>query len=179
MMWRQLAAACAAAVSLAGCGATQVLSDVGPSRPTTTAGAATSRAATAMTTDTDRVARVVDGDTVELASGATVRMLGIDTPERGQCGYAAAADHLRDLVTGQSVILSGSAKKDRYGRLVRYVDVRMGAAVVDPGLALIETGLANARYDSRDGYGAHPREAVYVAADAATAHRCPALDGAS
>lgn len=31
----------------------------------------------------------------------------------------------------------------------------------------IELGLAIARYDSRDGYGAHPREVAYVAADVA------------
>jgi hypothetical protein len=50
---------------------------------------------------------------------------------------------------------------DRYGRLLRYVDVDG----LDTGQRLIETGLARARYDSRDGYGAHDREAAYVAAD--------------
>src|SRR5690349_14067023 len=39
------------------------------------------------------VTRVVDGDTVELGTGQTVRLVGIDTPERGQCGYDQATRH--------------------------------------------------------------------------------------
>ena len=59
---------------------------------------------------------------------------------------------------------------DKYGRLLRYVDVDG----VDVGQAMIEAGLATARYDSRDGYGRHDREDAYVAADAASAsYTCP------
>jgi len=36
---------------------------------------------------------------------------------------------------------------------------------VDAGRAMIESGLAIARYDSRDGYGEHTREADYIAVD--------------
>ncbi|KRE94025.1 hypothetical protein ASG76_11500 [Nocardioides sp. Soil774] len=32
------------------------------------------------------VAYVVDGDTIRLSSGTYVRLIGIDTPEVGQCG---------------------------------------------------------------------------------------------
>jgi hypothetical protein len=39
---------------------------------------------------------------------------------------------------------------------------------VDAGLRLIKQGYAVARYDSRDGYGAHTRETAYVRADAAS-----------
>jgi micrococcal nuclease len=53
---------------------------------------------------------------------------------------------------------------DRYGRLLRFVDV----GGIDAGLRLIEDGWAVARYDSRDGYGAHPREERYIAADLAS-----------
>jgi hypothetical protein len=35
-------------------------------------------------------------------------------------------------------------------------------------LAMIESGRAIARYDGRDGYGEHPRQAAYVAADEAS-----------
>jgi hypothetical protein len=38
----------------------------------------------------------------------------------------------------------------------------------DAGLQLIKSGLAIARYDSRDGYGFHPREPKYIAADEAS-----------
>jgi hypothetical protein len=49
---------------------------------------------------------------------------------------------------------------------------------IDAGLALIEEGLAVARYDSRDGYGAHPREDTYVEVDAATPTiTCPVSGG--
>jgi len=112
------------------------------------------------------VTRVIDGDTLELASGQDVRLVGIDTPEVGECGYDAATANLARLVEGERVRLSRSDEdRDRYGRLLRYVDI----GEVDAGLRLIKNGLAIARYDSRDGYGFHQREPVYVAAD--SAHR--------
>jgi endonuclease YncB( thermonuclease family) len=116
------------------------------------------------------VARVVDGDTLELGNGETVRLVGIDTPEVGQCGYDRASAALARLVLGQQVRLSRSGEdRDRYGRLLRYVDVGR----VDAGLRQISSGLAVARYDSRDGYGFHPRERRYVAADDASGtYRC-------
>lgn len=108
------------------------------------------------------VTRVVDGDTVELGNGETVRLVGIDAPEVGECGYERAADNLARLALGKPVRLGRSDEdRDRYDRLLRYVDV--GAQ--DAGLWLIKNGLAIARYDSRDGYGFHPRETLYVAED--------------
>ncbi len=108
------------------------------------------------------VTRVVDGDTLELGNGETVRMVGIDTPEVGECGFEQASANLSSLTLGKQVRLTRSDEdRDRYGRLLRYVD----AGEVDAGLRLIRNGLAIARYDSRDGYGYHPREPAYVAAD--------------
>jgi endonuclease YncB( thermonuclease family) len=116
------------------------------------------------------VARIVDGDTLELGNGETVRLVGIDTPEVGQCGYDRASAALSRLVLGKQVRLTRSDEdRDRYGRLLRYVDV----GAVDAGLRQIRSGLAIARYDSRDGYGFHPREPRYVAADKASRnYRC-------
>jgi hypothetical protein len=71
----------------------------------------------------------------------------------------------------QVLLVSAGPDKDdvdRYGRLLRYVE----AASVDVGFELIETGLAIARYDSRDGYGWHPRESAYIAADDSTPETC-------
>jgi endonuclease YncB( thermonuclease family) len=66
------------------------------------------------------------------------------------------------LVLGQAVrLLRPDEDRDRYGRLLRYVDI----GNQDAGLRLIKRGLAIARYDSRDGYGFHPREPRYIAAD--------------
>ena len=108
------------------------------------------------------VTRIVDGDTLELGTGQTVRLVGIDTPEVGECGYQVASDNLARLVLDKRVRLTVSDEDtDRYGRLLRYVDV----GTVDAGLRLIKNGVAIARYDSRDGYGYHPRQPAYIAAD--------------
>ncbi len=116
------------------------------------------------------VVEVIDGDTIDLGNGERVRLVGIDTPERGECGYEKAADALSALVLGRQVELVRSDEdRDRYDRLLRYVDVDG----VDAGLELVRRGLAVARYDSRDGYGFHPREPRYIAADRGSKSVCP------
>lgn len=108
------------------------------------------------------VVRVVDGDTIELGNGETVRLVGIDTPEVGECGFEESAARLGELVAGQAVTLAESDEdRDQYDRLLRYVDI----GAMDAGYRLIRDGLAIARYDSRDGYGRHPREDAYIEAD--------------
>jgi endonuclease YncB( thermonuclease family) len=112
------------------------------------------------------VTHVVDGDTVDISTGERVRIIGIDAPEVGQCGADVATARLTQLVLDHAVDLPAGARDDvdRYGRFLRYVDVDG----LDAGRTLIGEGLAIARYDSRDGYGGHPRQADYVALDAAT-----------
>ena len=116
-----------------------------------------------------RVAYVVDGDTIRLASGTYVRLIGIDTPERGRPFYQAAKRHLDRLVDGQVRLVNPASTDDHdgYGRLLRYV--RDGGR--DTGLAQIRTGYAHARYDSRDGYDWHPMQSTYRRADANTRNR--------
>jgi micrococcal nuclease len=136
---------------------------------------AEARAAGEAAATTWTVHHVVDGDTVDVRrpDGAEerVRVVGIDTPERGECGFGPATSAMVELVLGREVELVAGARddRDRYDRILRYVDVDG----TDAGLALIERGLAVARYDSRDGYGRHDREDAYVAVDAATPHVCP------
>jgi micrococcal nuclease len=115
------------------------------------------------------VTRVIDGDTVDVAGVGRIRIVGIDTPERGRCGYESATAATSVLALERVVTLTPGAADDtdRYGRLLRYVDTADG----DVGLRLIEDGWAIARYDSRDGYGRHDRESQYVAADAASPDR--------
>jgi hypothetical protein len=112
------------------------------------------------------VNRVVDGDTIVLTNGAKVRLIGMDAPETGECGYTAARNLLASYVVGKNLTLASGARddKDRYGRLLRYVNI----GSTDAGLKLIQAGRAIARYDSRDGYGRHDREATYIKADAAS-----------
>lgn len=122
--------------------------------------------------ETWRVTWVVDGDTLEAERGGQqerVRLIGIDTPERDQCGYSEARDALMAAVGDRSVeLISGATSDtDSYGRLLRYVELDGE----DVGLSLIEQGLAAARYDSRTGQP-HPREDAYRAADAASGDLC-------
>ena len=113
---------------------------------------------------------VVDGDTIRLDSGKYVRFIGIDTPEKGQCGYRKAKRRLDGWI-GSKARLSNPKSvqdKDKYDRLLRYVR----AAGRDTGLALIRKGLARARYDGRDGYDHHPRQKQYRRADRRSADVC-------
>ena len=115
------------------------------------------------------VTKIVDGDTVDVTKAGTtnrIRVIGIDTPEVGQCGYLEATANMKSLIGGKRVNVVPGARDDldRYGRYLRYLDVDG----TDAGLRQIQAGVAVARYDSRDGYGAHPRETSYVAADAAS-----------
>jgi|SRR6478735_3526736 len=116
---------------------------------------------------TVEVVRWVDGDTVETTAG-TVRLIGVDTPERGRCGYAKASDLARRLApVGSRVRLTNPASvvdTDAYGRLLRYVN----RGSVDVSLRQIKAGSV-ARYDSIDGYDRHPRQRAYRSAD--RAHR--------
>lgn len=74
------------------------------------------------------VTYVVDGDTVDvrLRGGGLerVRLIGIDTPERGRCDAARATSLAVRLALGRRVTLRGDATqatRDRYGRLLAYV----------------------------------------------------------
>lgn len=87
--------------------------------------------------------RVVDGDTIVVRIGGRaerVRFIGIDTPERDECFFREAAEHLRRLIGGHRSLrlVSDVSARDRYGRLLRYVhagDVFVNARMVGDGYA--------------------------------------------
>jgi len=71
----------------------------------------------------ERVTRVIDGDTFKTASRKhPVRLGGIDTPEKGQPGYAAAKDALSRLIGGKTVEIDTQAR-DSFGRSVANLKV--------------------------------------------------------
>lgn len=77
-----------------------------------------------------KVKKVIDGDTVELEDGRTVRFIGIDTPEtkhpsKGvECYGKEASEANRTLLEGKEVMLEKDVSEtDRYQRLLRYVYV--------------------------------------------------------
>ena len=87
------------------------------------------------------VARVVDGDTVELADGRRVRYIGMNTPERDQPYYKDASDTNRQLVNGKTVQLELDVEPiDKYGRTLGYVWVDGTMA----NLEIVRQGFANA-----------------------------------
>jgi endonuclease YncB( thermonuclease family) len=93
-------------------------------------------------------ARVIDGDTLAIG-GTTVRLHGIDAPERGQacdragqawdCG-AFAARVMADLIGGRPVTCDPPRDTDRHGRSV----ARCRAGGTDLGAAMVAAGAATA-----------------------------------
>mgnify|MGYP001581968862 CR=1 FL=1 len=108
-----------------------------------------------------RVKRVIDGDTVELENGQTVRYLGIDTPEtRRKEGekwiyspdaYAEEAKEFnRKMVEGKSLRLEFDVQRqDKYKRLLAYCFVDgefVNARLLEEGYALLYTSPPNVKY---------------------------------
>lgn len=97
-----------------------------------------------------RVLYAVDGDTIQTRVPSrgnrrlTVRLLGIDTPEKygtRECGSGAASDFTSRLLKGRRVKLTTDPtqdRRDRYGRLLAYVDRGGRSAQV----AILARGLA-------------------------------------
>ncbi len=68
------------------------------------------------------VKRVIDGDTIELQNGERVRLLGIDTPEKGQYLYKESTEWLESLIENRQVTLERDiTERDKYDRLLRHV----------------------------------------------------------
>lgn len=107
------------------------------------------------------VVRVVDGDTLDvvLPGGGEerVRILGINSPERGECLADGATAALQELVGGGQVdLVSDRSDRDRYGRLLRYVETDDG----DVGAALVRDGFAVVRVSEPDTARAAPLRAA-------------------
>ena len=76
------------------------------------------------------VRQVVDGDTLRLVDGRSIRLIGINTPELGRKGrsdepYAMQARRrlqaLVDASDGRVGLLPGEQRKDRYGRTLAHL----------------------------------------------------------
>jgi micrococcal nuclease len=104
-----------------------------------------------------RVARVVDGDTVKIKTGETLRYIGIDTPETKHpkkpvqyFGKEASAFN-KQLVDGKVILVEFDVtQRDKYGRLLGYVFLPDGtfvnAELVRKGYAQVWTIPPNVRY---------------------------------
>jgi len=94
------------------------------------------------------VVQAVDGDTIVLEGGETVRYIGIDTPETVdprrpvQCFGHEASEANKALVEGKRVrLVSDVEDRDKYRRMLRYVYLADGTFV---NLELARQGFAPA-----------------------------------
>jgi len=89
---------------------------------------ASSSAVVGVEGERELVTKVVDGDTIGLEDGRTVRFVGMDTPETVDprrpvgCFGKEASNETKALLSGKVVILQKDVSDtDKYGRILRYV----------------------------------------------------------
>ena len=63
---------------------------------------------------------VIDGDTFVTNNGDTIRLLGIDSPEKGDAQYDRAGYELQRRLVGRQLTFEGT-EEDKYGRKLREV----------------------------------------------------------
>ena len=87
------------------------------------------------------ITKVIDGDTVHI-NGESVRLICIDTPERGEEGYLEATEYLESLILNKEVILEEDiTKRDKYDRLLYYIFTKDGRFVNE---IMVKEGYAEA-----------------------------------
>jgi endonuclease YncB( thermonuclease family) len=68
------------------------------------------------------VSQVEDGDTFTIKNGITVRLLGINAPDKGQKNFDLARNNLTSMVNGKKVFLEYDRyQDDKYGRVLAWV----------------------------------------------------------
>jgi len=91
---------------------------------------------------TTHAKRIIDGDTIEIEGPERVRLIGIDTPEKGQFLFEEATQRLEELIGGKEILLEADiTERDKYGRLLRYVFIDrkelVNSVLVREGLAKV------------------------------------------
>ena len=97
------------------------------------------------------VSRIIDGDTIEAENwNSSIRLLGINTPERGELFYEEARQFLESRILNKNVTLRfGRERYDKYDRTLAYVFLDRK----NVNRELIENGFANYYFPSgRDSY---------------------------
>lgn len=96
------------------------------------------------------IGRIIDGDTFTLADGSKIRLIGIDSPEKGQRLYDEAKQYLNELIAGKTVLLEyDKGTRDRYGRILAYVYVEdsfINGKMAESGWASLLTIKPNTKY---------------------------------
>ena len=100
-------------------------------------------------TEVVHVDRIIDGDTIE-SNKTSIRLLGINTPERGEFLYQEAKDFLSSLILNQNVTLEFTKERtDKYNRTLAYIWLNN----TNINVAMVKNGFATYYfYDGRDKY---------------------------
>jgi micrococcal nuclease len=94
--------------------------------------------------ETGFVERVIDGDTIVI-NGSSIRMLGINAPEKGEKYFKESKEFLENLVLNKTVKLRfGKEKTDKYRRTLAYIFL----GEINVNELLIEKGFANYYFPS-------------------------------
>ncbi len=81
-----------------------------------------------------QVTRVIDGDTVQIEGVGRVRLIGVDTPERGEECSEEATDYLKGRVAGRTVRYRYQPEReDRYDRAL--LDLYVGGHLINLDIA--------------------------------------------
>lgn len=97
-----------------------------PTNPTTPRPPSRTAPPSAAPTDASNgasVGSITDGDTLRLADGTRIRLIGIDTPDTGRCYAVEAAAWLSQLVPPGTALrlVYDVQRQDRYGRDLAYI----------------------------------------------------------
>jgi micrococcal nuclease len=100
--------------------------------------------------------RAVDGDTIDVRFGdgtvERVRLIGMDTPERGDPCYREATEAIAFFEGLEVTLEKDVSERDRYGRLLRFVyigELMLNEAQVANGWAMVYTYPPDVKYADR------------------------------
>jgi len=101
-----------------------------------------------------KVIRVIDGDTIIVnleGKDESVRLIGIDAPETGECFNKEATDEIKKLIAEKNIVLESDStqnNRDKYNRLLRYIFLEdntfVNKIMIDEGFASEYTYLNSA-----------------------------------
>jgi len=94
--------------------------------------------------DSGFVERVIDGDTI-VSNATSIRLLGINSPEKKEKYYREAKEFLEEWVLNKTVVMEfGNEKYDRYNRILAYIFIKNK----NVNLELVKKGFANFYFPS-------------------------------
>jgi len=97
------------------------------------------------TVETHYVTRVIDGDTIEIETGQSVRLKGINTPEKSMPQHQEAKELLEKLILNKTIQIENYGN-DKYGRM-------LGQIFLDSqniNVKILQEGLATLYYYEHD-----------------------------